>query len=175
MAHADPTHLLATVYASTAEDYARLWSPVIQPMGERLVAAMPLAKTTTVLDIGTGSGALLPIIRAAARKAVIVGIDRVDRMLHLARMVSPATPLAVMDAEQLGLRSSAFDAARCPCGVSRSPSQCGAAAHADGYAGQSPRPDGGGRTEAGSDMDRALRALLDLAGAVHRPIQLWYP
>ncbi len=111
MAHADPTHLLATVYTAAAHDYARLWSPVVQPMGERLVAAMPLAKTMTILDIGTGSGALLPTIRAAAPAALVVGIDRADGMLHLAQSESPATPLAIMDAAQLGLRASAFDAA----------------------------------------------------------------
>jgi len=107
----DATRLLAAAYAASAHDYAGLWAPVIQPMGERLLSAMPLARATTILDVGVGSGALTSAIRAAAPGALIIGIDRVDRMLDIARAGSPATPLAVMDAQQLGLRSSTFDAA----------------------------------------------------------------
>lgn len=111
IANGDPTRVLAAAYAASAQDYARLWAPVIQPMGERLVAAIPLANAKAVLDVGVGAGALVPAIRAAAPRALVVGIDRVDRMLEVARAGSPTIPLAVMDAQQLGLRSSIFDAA----------------------------------------------------------------
>ena len=98
-------------YTATAREYARLWSPVIRPMGERLIAAMPLRTAGTILDVGTGAGALLPVLRTAAPAALIVGIDRADGMLRLARAASPDVPQAVMDAAELGLRSGAFDAA----------------------------------------------------------------
>jgi SAM-dependent methyltransferase len=111
MTSADATHVLAAVYTLTAADYAALWSPVIRPMGVRLVAAMPLAATRVVLDVGTGCGALLPVIRTSAPEACIVGIDPSAGMLSIARAVAPATGLALMGAEQLGLRSAAFDAA----------------------------------------------------------------
>lgn len=107
----DAKLLLATAYASAAQEYAHLWSPVIQPMGARLIAAMPLGKANRVLDVGTGSGGLLSVIRARAPAALIVGIDRVDRMLRLARSESPGTPLAVMDTEELAFRTATFDAA----------------------------------------------------------------
>lgn len=111
MKSVDATDVLAAMYTLTAADYAALWSPVIRPMGVRLVTAMPLAATRMVLDVGTGCGALLPVIRANAPEARIVGIDRSAGRLSMARSVAPATGLALMDAEQLGLRATAFDAA----------------------------------------------------------------
>ena len=50
MAEAEAKLRLAAEYASAAPDYERLWSPVIQPMGARLVAAMPLGTAETILD-----------------------------------------------------------------------------------------------------------------------------
>ncbi len=111
MTGADATQVLAAVYTLTARDYASLWSPVIQPMGMRLLAAMPLAGTRRILDAGTGCGALLPAIRQRALEATVVGIDRSEGMLHIARSVVPAAGLAGMDVAQLGLRSAGFDAA----------------------------------------------------------------
>jgi len=111
IADGDPTRVLAATYAASAHDYARLWAPVIQPMGERVVAAMPLARATAILDVGVGSGALVSTIRTAAPGALIIGVDRVGRMLDIVRAGSPTIPLAVMDAQLLGLRSSTFDAA----------------------------------------------------------------
>ncbi len=111
MTGADATDVLAAVYTRTAADYAALWSPVIRPMGVRLIAAMPLAATRTILDVGTGCGALLPVIRTNAPEARIVGIDRSAGMLSIARSVAPAAGRALMDAERLGLRAAAFDAA----------------------------------------------------------------
>ena len=111
MANADPVQLLASLYSSAAREYALLWEPVIRPMGERLVRAMPLGGAAAMLDVGAGAGALFPALRIAAPHALIVGVDRAEGMLRVARTVSPATPLAVMDALRLGVRSSTFDAA----------------------------------------------------------------
>jgi ubiquinone/menaquinone biosynthesis C-methylase UbiE len=88
--------------------YDALWSPVIQPMAEPLLEALPLASAGRVLDLGTGSGGLLPRIRQLAPSASLIGVDRSLGMLRLAAKKHPG-PLAVMDAQALGLPDRAFD------------------------------------------------------------------
>src|SRR5690349_11303620 len=106
----DPVALRAALYSALAEEYARLWSPVICPMGERLLRALPLARASRILDVATGVGALVPALRAAAPRALIIGVDRAPGMLGVARAATPI-PLAVMDAQRLALRPASFDAA----------------------------------------------------------------
>lgn len=90
---------LAERYSATATEYARCWSPVIRPMGQRLVRALPLTGADRVPDI-----------QAAAPGALVVGVDGAPGMLRVAR-ASVAVPLAAMDARRLGLRAGSFDAA----------------------------------------------------------------
>jgi SAM-dependent methyltransferase len=101
---------LAERYSTTAAEYARLWSPVIRPMGQRLIRALPLTGAARVLDVGTGVGALIPDLQAAAPGAIVVGVDGAPGMLRVARTSVPV-PLAAMDALRLGLRPGSFDAA----------------------------------------------------------------
>jgi ubiquinone/menaquinone biosynthesis C-methylase UbiE len=115
-AHANPaeppaeeqTRLLAERYSMRAGVYDALWSPVIQPMAEPVLRALPLAGARRVLDLGTGSGGLLPRIRQLAPSASLLGVDRSPGMLRLASQKHPG-PLAVMDAQALALRDHAFD------------------------------------------------------------------
>jgi SAM-dependent methyltransferase len=107
---AQRTAELAARYSAAAEDYARLWSPVIRPMGQRLIRALPLADAERVLDVGTGVGALVPDLQAAAPRALVVGVDGAAGMLRVAQS-SFTVPLAVMDARRLGFRAERFDAA----------------------------------------------------------------
>src|SRR5438132_11176221 len=79
------TAMLADRYTQRAAVYDALWSPIIRPAGERLINRLPLAAAKSVLDVGTGTGALLPAIRRAAPGAAILGVDRSDGMLRLAR------------------------------------------------------------------------------------------
>jgi ubiquinone/menaquinone biosynthesis C-methylase UbiE len=112
-AHPTPeeqTAILAERYSQRADAYDRLWSPVIRPAGELLVSHLPLRGTSRVIDVGTGAGALLPAIRRATPGGTIVGVDRSDGMLRLARDKTSG-PLALMDAQNLGLRSNQFDVA----------------------------------------------------------------
>ncbi len=103
--------ILADRYSQRAEAYDGLWSPIIRPVGERLIARLPLsARTSHVIDIGTGAGALLPAIQRAAPSAVIVGIDRSGGMLRLARE-RHSGPLALMDVQRLALPANRFDVA----------------------------------------------------------------
>jgi ubiquinone/menaquinone biosynthesis C-methylase UbiE len=75
---------LARRYSSDAEVYDDLWSPVIRPVGEQLINAMPLQEATRVLDAGIGAGALVPAIQRVARHADVFGLDVASRMLRLA-------------------------------------------------------------------------------------------
>src|SRR5438445_11434036 len=97
------TALLADRYSQRAEAYDGLWSPIIRPVGERLIARLPLfGKTSHVLDIGTGAGALLPAIQRAAPSAVIVGIDRSQGILRLAKE-RQSCPVALRDVQKMVL------------------------------------------------------------------------
>jgi SAM-dependent methyltransferase len=106
-----PSKALAELYSASAREYAELWTPVLQPTSEHLISAMPLSGASTVLDLGTGTGALLPALRAAAPRACLIGVDRATGMLAEARARSSRTPLAAMDLAQLGIRESVADAA----------------------------------------------------------------
>jgi ubiquinone/menaquinone biosynthesis C-methylase UbiE len=106
----EQTAVLADLYSAHAEAYDSLWSPVILPVAQRLLVRLPLAEATDVIDVGTGAGALLPSIRRAAPQATILGVDRSQGMLRLARK-KHAGPLALMDAQKLELPSDCFDVA----------------------------------------------------------------
>jgi len=88
--------VLADVYSQRAEAYDELWSPIIRPAGERLLEHLALSNGERVIDVGTGAGALLPALRVAAREGQVLGVDRSQGMLRLARDKF-AGPLALMD------------------------------------------------------------------------------
>lgn len=106
----NPTGALALEYSERADAYVHYWGPVIHPMALPLLEAMPLAGTQRVLDVGAGTGGLWPALRRAAPQACVWGIDRSDGMLR-AGGVALRHRVAVMDAQRLGLRPAAFDAA----------------------------------------------------------------
>jgi ubiquinone/menaquinone biosynthesis C-methylase UbiE len=106
----EQTAILAERYSQRAEAYERFWSPVIRPAGERLISQLPIQAASSIIDVGTGAGALLPAIRRAAPSATILGVDRSDGMLRLARERHPGW-LALMDVQKLALPDNRFDAA----------------------------------------------------------------
>jgi ubiquinone/menaquinone biosynthesis C-methylase UbiE len=102
--------VLADLYSARARLYDSLWSPVIRPVGERLLSHLPLKEARDVIDVGTGAGALLPSIQRAAPSAKVLGIDRSEGMLCLAKE-KHAGPLALMDASKLEVPANRFDVA----------------------------------------------------------------
>ena len=105
------TAMLADRYTQRAAVYDALWSPIIRPAGERLISRLSLTAARSVIDVGTGTGALLPAIRRAAPGAAILGVDRSDGMLRLARDRHSGGWLALMDVQKLALPANRFDAA----------------------------------------------------------------
>lgn len=100
---------VATNYSASADGYAEFWSPVIRPPGRRLLEALPWDRTRHILDVGTGTGALIPDILSFAPTALVVAIDRSLGML--ARATGIRAPLVTMDAMALGVRAGTFDIA----------------------------------------------------------------
>lgn len=106
---ADGVAALAAEYSAKAPAYAQHWSPVIRPAALPLLSALPLRDAARVLDAGSGTGALLPDLRAAAPAATLVAVDRADGMLRL--RTARDVPAAQMDLEQLALGGGTFDVA----------------------------------------------------------------
>lgn len=96
-------------YAGEAQAYAWLWAPVIGRKSRRLLAALPLERACCVVDLGAGTGFLLPHLRAAAPAALVVGADLTLEMLRQARARGEET-VAVMDARRLALPAACADA-----------------------------------------------------------------
>jgi SAM-dependent methyltransferase len=72
-------------YSASAAGYAEFWSPVIRPVGQRLLDALSWGGARWILDVGTGTGALIPDLQERAPGARIVGIDPSLGMLARAR------------------------------------------------------------------------------------------
>jgi SAM-dependent methyltransferase len=106
----EQTAILAERYSLRAEAYDALWSPVIRPVGERLLAHLPLSRAKNVIDVGCGSGALLPLIQAASPASNVLGVDNSEGMLRLAEGKHQG-PLALMDVQKLELDDHQFDVA----------------------------------------------------------------
>jgi trans-aconitate methyltransferase len=87
-----------------------VWSAVILPPAEQLVAALELEPAATVCDVGAGTGALFPAIKRAAPDATVIALDASFEMLHFARQ-STGTAVAQIDAVALPVRSGTADAA----------------------------------------------------------------
>ena len=102
----DSAEKLTQRYNREAQDYQRLWAPVLHPAGLRLLDELADAKPNRVLDVASGVGSLLPDLRRIFGRAFIAGVDRSAGMLGF----TPAEfPRAMMDARQLAIASASMD------------------------------------------------------------------
>ena len=88
--------------------WERRLAGLLHPLGLRLLQRLPTDGVQVVLDLGTGSGTLLPAIAARVPLALVVGIDRAEGMV---RRADPSFARVVADAAQLPLTDASVDAA----------------------------------------------------------------
>jgi SAM-dependent methyltransferase len=96
-------------YDLGVEPYEQLWGPVILPAATALIPRLRLTHRSVVLDVGAGTGALVPTIRATAPEASVLALDASIEMLRAAHF-KRRVPVARADAMALPVRSSAVDA-----------------------------------------------------------------
>jgi SAM-dependent methyltransferase len=96
-------------YAHGADEYDDAWSPVILPPAAAVVRELNLASASRVLDVGAGTGALTPALRAAAPRAVVVSVDPALEMLRFANERQHVTA-ALADALALPFAAESVDA-----------------------------------------------------------------
>jgi SAM-dependent methyltransferase len=77
-------------------------------MARPIFGALPLAGNKTVVDVGTGTGAMLPYLKSAAPQSRMIGIDRAEGMLDVAKKAGWSA-VAVSDGQKLSIRSDAVD------------------------------------------------------------------
>jgi SAM-dependent methyltransferase len=99
---------VAEHYSAQAESFAAYWAPILRQMSGALLPDLPLGGARRVLDVGTGTGGLIPALRAAAPSAAVFGADLSEGMLAV-NAADTAAPLAVMAAEELAFANECVD------------------------------------------------------------------
>jgi len=107
----DRTRRTAAHYSSRAALFDRQRAPELRAMSARLLPALPLAAARVVLDLGTGTGGLLPVLRAAAPGAQLVGVDAAEGMLAVAARHEHGARLVLGDVQALPLADGCADTA----------------------------------------------------------------
>jgi SAM-dependent methyltransferase len=108
-------HFEQTSHDRLAESYQMFFEPVTQHAIDALLDTAHVGDGTRLLDVATGPGGVAA--RAAARGAVVSGIDLAPRMVALAVRRSPQLGFRVADVETLPFAASSFDAVVCNFGV----------------------------------------------------------
>lgn len=91
--------------------------------GQRLVDLLPIISGNTILDIATGTGAvLLPAARCVGSEGHVTGIDISNNMLQQAKRAATKEglinfDLRRMDAERLEFPDASFDVVTCAFGI----------------------------------------------------------
>lgn len=101
---------IAAVYDASAAAYEAHWGPALARHSRDLLGFLPPgAGSQRILDVATGTGALIPLlIEAAGPDGSVIAVDR---SLGMLRRVTYPVPLAQTDALALPIRSGTVDVA----------------------------------------------------------------
>lgn len=111
--------IIEQIFNSSATLYDRIGPNIFTQFGERLVEKIPLSPGMHVLDIATGTGAvLIPLAQRVKSEGHAIGIDLSGAMLLEAKRVVETkcltnVELRKMDAERLEFPDQTFDAVTC--------------------------------------------------------------
>jgi ubiquinone/menaquinone biosynthesis C-methylase UbiE len=102
-----------------ADSYHSFFAPITEHAAEPLLDASSVGRGMRVLDVASGSGVVAA--HAAARGAVVTGVDISSRMVSLAAQLNPACTFREADAESLAFADASFDAVVCAFGIGHLP------------------------------------------------------
>jgi len=106
-------------YDAIAAAYDRIWAPRLETVARYLLALSAPAESARLLDIGTGTGALLRALGEELRKLrSATGCDLSFSMLRHARRHLPELRPIMADATQLPFRGETFDLVTANCVLS---------------------------------------------------------
>ncbi len=110
-------------YRRYAPYYDRLFGAILDPGRRSLAAAVTALSPASVLEVGVGTGLMLPCYPRASR---VVGVDISPEMLARAQervdgVAHPNVRLALMDAERLAFADGSFDCVTLPYVLSVTP------------------------------------------------------
>lgn len=106
----DPGARIAAVYDASAAAYERYWAPALLHHSRDLVGLLaPTSGPRRILEVATGTGALLPELVAAAGPGG--SVVAVDRSLGMLRRATATVPRAQADALALPVRAGCVDVA----------------------------------------------------------------
>jgi SAM-dependent methyltransferase len=112
-------HFERTAHDRIALSYQTFFEPVTHHAIAALLETAQVGAGMRVLDVATGPGGVA--VRAAARGAVVSGVDLAPRMIALATQRAPQLDFRVADVETLPFAEAAFDAVVCNFGVGHFP------------------------------------------------------
>jgi O-methyltransferase / aklanonic acid methyltransferase len=115
--------VIEQIFDGAATSYDRTGPSIFTRWGKRLVEQLPLAPGARVLDVATGTGAvLLPAALSVGADGLVTGIDLSGAILQEAGRAVQAegltnVELRRMDAEHLEFPDQAFDVVTCAFGL----------------------------------------------------------
>ena len=116
--------VLESLWNQDAVAWDRYWVPIFRLFARDLVEYVSPPRGGVILDLGTGSGvAAIEVCKAVRSVSLVVGIDRSDAMIALARKKAVRGHLGnvrfiKMRGEDIRFPDAFFDAAISNCGIS---------------------------------------------------------